>query len=173
MEGTEEYIEEAQEQSTQEINTNVQSEKDRSYRNMKAGIAYSIVNLFIYAIVPFIVITLIKSNYNDLDPTRMNNMIIWAIIIGTIIAMISYFEVSYMPGHKNRMILGIVSTGMSYIWIFLVFGGMTIRSIYGEYDFYIDISHMIYLAIFGISLKLLYMIIEFVTCMNLGDIIYT
>ncbi len=135
-----------------------------SQNNAKSHYVYPVINLLIYAILPFIVITFIRSNYTDLDQARLNNVIMWTSIIGTTIAIISYFETYYPPGHKGRLVSGIISTGMMYIWIYGLFGGTTIRSTYGEYEFFIDISRMLALIIFGISLKLIYRIIEFITC---------
>ena len=106
-------------------------------------------------------IALIKSNYPDLDPTGLDQMIVWTLILGPIIAILSFFEAYYYPGHKGRLIFGIVGTLVICIWVFMVFGGTTIKSTYGEYDFFVDITGLIWLVIFGVSLKSIYRIMEY------------
>ena len=144
--------------------SSVQNQEDKLYHtSLKKGIMSSIIDLIIYAIIPYMAIALIKSNYPDLDPTGLDQMIVWTLILGPIIAILSFFEAYYYPGHKGRLIFGIIGTVAICMWVFMVFGGTTIKSTYGEYDFFVDITGLIWLVIFGVSLKSVYRIMEYLT----------
>jgi len=144
--------------------TPVQSKEDKLYRtSLKKGIVSSVIDLLIYGVIPYVAITLIKSNYPDLDPTGLDQMIVWTLILGPIIAILSFFEAYYYPGHKGRLVSGIIGTFAIGVWVYMVFGGTTIKSTYADYDFFVDITGLIWLAIFGVSLKSVYRIMEYLT----------
>ena len=143
------------------FNFNKDKEEKEFKVSLKRAIISSIIDVVFFVIAPCVAILLIISNYPDLNPTEMDAMMYWSIVLGLSVALFSFFEAYFYPGHMGRLIAGICGTIMIMAWTYMVFGGTTIQSDYGGYAFFIDINRLILILIIGISLKALYRVVEY------------
>ncbi|UCE91790.1 MAG: hypothetical protein JSV90_01155 [Methanobacteriota archaeon] len=114
-----------------------------------------------FIIVPLVLIDLITENYPQLATAFMSDIRMYIVFFGGMIVTSSTLEAANRPGTYKRMLFGLSAISFVCLWFFVVFGGGIAEFSYGPYFVRFDLSMIVYLVIFGLSLKGLLVISTF------------
>ncbi|MBN1677922.1 MAG: zinc ribbon domain-containing protein [Candidatus Thermoplasmatota archaeon] len=108
-----------------------------------------------FIVVPYVLVDLVTKNFPDLDTAFMPQIKLYIIFFGGMIASASTLEVMNRPGTFKRMLFGLSSLAFICLWLFVVFGGGVANFRWGPYFVEFDMSKIVYIMLFGVSLKAL------------------
>ena len=77
----------------------------------------------------------------------------YVMFFGGMIVASSTLEAAHRPGTHLRMLFGLSAIAFVCLWFFVVFGGGIAEITYGPYFVKFDMSKIVYIIIFGLSLK--------------------
>lgn len=106
-----------------------------------------------FVIVPYVLIDLVAKNFPGLDTAFMPQLKLYIIFFGVMIASASTLEAMNKPGTFKRMLFGLSSLAFVCLWLFVVFGGGIANFRWGPYFVEFDMSKIVYIMLFGVSLK--------------------
>lgn len=112
-----------------------------------------------FVIVPLILIDLVTSTYPQLATAFMPRIEMFVLFFGGMIIASSTLEAVHRPGTYKRLLFGLCALMFVCMWLFIVFGGGVAEFTYGPYFIRFDMTNIVYIILFGISLKglLIYM----------------
>ena len=96
---------------------------------------------------------LITDNYPQLATAFMPDIKMYVMFFGGMIVASSTLEAAHRPGTHLRMIFGLSAIAFVCLWFFVVFGGGVAEITYGPYFVRFDMSKIVYIIMFGLSLK--------------------
>lgn len=108
-----------------------------------------------FVVVPYVLVDLITTNFPELDTAFMPELKIYIIFFGVMIASASTLEAVNKPGTFKRMLFGLSNLAFICLWLFVVFGGGIANFRWGPYFVEFDMSKIVYIMLFGVSLKAL------------------
>lgn len=88
----------------------------------------------------------------------MADIEMYIMVFGGMIVAASTLEAAYRPGSFHRLLFGLSAIAMLCLWVFVIFGGGVAEVSYGPYFVRFDITKIVYIIMFGISLKALLVI---------------
>ena len=106
-----------------------------------------------FIVVPLVLIDLIIENYPQLATAFMSNIEMYVLFFGGMIVASSTIEAANRPGTFKRLLFGLTAIAFVCLWFFVVFGGGIAELTYGPYFVRFDITKIVYIVIFGLSLK--------------------
>jgi len=106
-----------------------------------------------YVVVPIVLVRLITNNYPQLKTAFLPEIETYILFLGGMITAASTLEMANKPGTFKRMLFGISALGFVCLWLFVIFGGGIASFSYGAYFVRFDMSKIVYIMLFGISLK--------------------
>ncbi|UCE80964.1 MAG: hypothetical protein JSV94_00535 [Methanobacteriota archaeon] len=106
-----------------------------------------------FIVVPIILVDMITENYPQLATAFMPNIETFIIFFGGMIVASSTIEAANRPGTYKRMLFGLFAIAFVGLWFFVVFGGGIAEINYGPYFVRFDITKIVYIVLFGVSLK--------------------
>ncbi len=104
---------------------------------------------------------LITDNYPQLATAFMSEIRMYIMFFGGMIVASSTMEAANRVGTYKRMLFGLSAVSFVCLWFFVVFGGGIAEFTYGPYFVRFDMSMIVYIVIFGLSLKGLLVISTF------------
>lgn len=116
-----------------------------------------------FVIVPFVLVDLVTSNYPQLATAFMEDIVLYILFFGGMIVASSTLEAANRPGTYKRMLFGLVALVFVCMWLFVIFGGGIAEIRWGPYFVTFDMSKLVYIMLFGISLKGLLVVSTFTT----------
>ncbi|MBE0517885.1 MAG: hypothetical protein IH630_01510 [Thermoplasmata archaeon] len=119
-----------------------------------------------FVIVPLILVDLVTNNYPQLSTTFMPNIEMFVVFFGGMIVASSTLEAIHRPGTYKRMLFGITALIFVCMWLFIIFGGGIAQFYFGPYFVEFDMTKIVYVILFGISLKSLLIMMTFTTSRN-------
>ena len=114
-----------------------------------------------FIIVPLVLVDLITENYPQLATAFMSDIEMYILFFGGMIVASSTIEAANRPGTYKRMLFGLFAIAFICLWFFVVFGGGVAEFNYGPYFIHFDISKIVYIVLFGLSLKSLLVVSTF------------
>ncbi|HIH02064.1 TPA: hypothetical protein HA259_08400 [Thermoplasmata archaeon] len=111
--------------------------------------------------IPLVLVDLITDNYPQLATAFMSDIKMYVMFFGGMIVASSTLEVAHRPGTHLRMVFGLSAIAFVCLWFFVVFGGGIAEITYGPYFVKFDMSKIVYIIIFGLSLKSLLVVSTF------------
>ena len=114
-----------------------------------------------FIIVPLVLVDMITENYPQLATAFMPHIRMYIMFFGGMIVTSSTLEAANRPGTFKRMLFGLSAISFVCLWFFVVFGGGIAEFTYGPYFVRFDLSMIVYIVIFGLSLKGLLVISTF------------
>lgn len=108
-----------------------------------------------FIVVPYVLVDLVTTNFPDLDTAFMPAIKLYILFFGVMIASASTLEAVNRPGTFKRMLFGLSNLAFICLWLFVVFGGGIANFRYGPYFVEFDMSKIVYIMLFGVSLKAL------------------
>jgi len=114
-----------------------------------------------FVVVPLVLLNLVTTNYPLLTTPFMQNITEYVTFYGGMIVAASTLEAMNKPGTYKRMLFGLGALAFVCMWMFVVFGGGIAEFTYGPYHVSFDITSIVYLILFGISLKSLLVVQTF------------
>lgn len=106
-----------------------------------------------FIVVPYVLVDLVTKNYPELDTAFMPEIRLYIIFFGVMITSASTLESINKPGTFRRMLFGLSSLAFICLWLFVVFGGGIANFRWGPYFVEFDMSKIVYIMLFGVSLK--------------------
>lgn len=106
-----------------------------------------------FVVVPYVLVDLVARNFPDLDTAFMPEIRLYIIFFGVMIASASTLEAVNRPGTLKRMLFGLSSLAFICLWLFVVFGGGIASFRWGQYFVEFDMTKIVYIMLFGVSLK--------------------
>jgi len=106
-----------------------------------------------FIVVPYVLVDLVTKNYPELDTAFMPEIRLYIIFFGVMITSASTLEMVNRPGTFKRMLFGLSSLAFICLWLFVVFGGGIADFRWGPYFVEFDMSKIVYIMLFGVSLK--------------------
>ncbi|MCJ7561526.1 MAG: hypothetical protein MUO84_00760, partial [Thermoplasmata archaeon] len=119
-----------------------------------------------FVIVPLNLVDLVTNNYPQLSTTFMPNIEMFVVFFGGMIVASSTLEAIHRPGTYKRMLFGITALIFVGMWLFIIFGGGIAQFYFGPYFVEFDMTKIVYILLFGISLKGLLIMMTFTTSRN-------
>jgi hypothetical protein len=116
-----------------------------------------------FVVVPVVLVNLVTNNYPQLTTAFMPDIKTYIIFFGGMITAASTLEASNKPGTWKRLLFGLTALAFVCMWLFVIFGGGVAHFTYGPYFVRFDMSKIVYIMLFGISLKGLLVISTFST----------
>ena len=114
-----------------------------------------------FVVVPLILVDMITENYPQLATAFMPNIEMYIMFFGGMIVASSTIEAANRPGTYKRMLFGLFAIAFVCLWFFIVFGGGIAEISYGPYFVRFDITKILYIVLFGLSLKCLLVVSTF------------
>ena len=114
-----------------------------------------------FIVVPLILVDMITENYPQLATAFMPSIEMYIMFFGGMIVASSTIEAANRPGTYKRMLFGLFAIAFVCLWFFVVFGGGIAEMNYGPYFVRFDITKIVYIVLFGLSLKCLLVISTF------------
>jgi hypothetical protein len=112
-------------------------------------------------VIPLVLVDLITDNYPQLATAFMSDIKMYVMFFGGMIVASSTLEAAHRPGTYTRMVFGLSAIAFVCLWFFVVFGGGIAEITYGPYFVRFDMSKIVYIIIFGLSLKSLLVVSTF------------
>ncbi len=106
-----------------------------------------------FIVVPLVLIDLITKNYSELKTAFLPEISLYIIFFGGMITAASTLEASNKPGSWKRLLFGLTALAFVCLWLFIVLGGGIAEFTYGPYHVRFDMSKIVYIMLFGVSLK--------------------
>jgi len=106
-----------------------------------------------FVVVPIVLVNLVTTHYPQLTTAFMPDLKTYIVFFGGMIVAASTLEASYKPGTFKRLLFGLSALAFVCMWIFVIFGGGVAEFNYGPYFVQFDMSKIVYIILFGISLK--------------------
>jgi len=106
-----------------------------------------------FIVVPLVLIDLVTKNYSELTTAFMPQIKLYIVFFGGMITAASTLEVSNKPGTWKRLLFGLTALAFVCLWLFIVLGGGIAEFTYGPYHVRFDMSKIVYIMLFGVSLK--------------------
>lgn len=106
-----------------------------------------------FVVVPTVLISLVSSNYPQLDTAFLPDIEGYVLFFGGMIVASSTLECIHKPGTWKRMLYGLTALAFVCLWTFVIFGGGVAQFRYGPYDVRFDMSKIVYIMVLGFSLK--------------------
>ena len=114
-----------------------------------------------FIVVPLVLVDMITENYPQLATAFMPYIRMYIMFFGAMIVASSTLEAANRVGTYKRMLFGLSAISFVCLWFFVVFGGGIAEFTYGPYFVKFDMSMIVYIVIFGLSLKGLLIISTF------------
>ncbi len=111
--------------------------------------------------IPLVLIDLITDNYPQLATAFMPDIKMYVLFFGGMIVASSTIEVAHRPGTYIRVLFGLSAIAFVCLWFFVVFGGGVAEVTYGPYFVRFDMSKIVLIVLFGLSLKALLVLSTF------------
>jgi len=112
-------------------------------------------------VIPLVLIDLITDNYPQLATAFMPDIKMYVLFFGGMIVASSTIEVAHRPGTYIRVLFGLSAIAFVCLWFFVVFGGGVAEVTYGPYFVRFDMSKIVLIVLFGLSLKALLVLSTF------------
>jgi hypothetical protein len=106
-----------------------------------------------FVIIPLVLLDLITRYYPQLDTAFMPDITVYILFFGGMITASSALEVSNKPGSYKRLLFGLSTLAFVCMWIFVILGGGIATFSFGPYFVRFDISRIVYIMLFAVSLK--------------------
>ncbi len=106
-----------------------------------------------FIIVPLVLVDMVVENYPQLATAFMSDIEMYIMFFGGMIVATSTLEAANRPGTLKRLMFGLTAVAFVCLWFFVVFGGGVAELTYGPYFVRFDITKIVYIVIFGLSLK--------------------
>jgi len=106
-----------------------------------------------FVVVPLVLIDLVTKSYPELTTAFMPDIKLYIIFFGGMITVASTLEASNKPGTWKRLLFGLVAVAFVCMWLYIALGGGIAEFTYGPYFVRFDMSKIVYIMLFGASLK--------------------
>lgn len=106
-----------------------------------------------FIVVPLVLLNLVTTNYPLLTTPFMGNIVEYVTFYGGMIVAASTLEAMNKQGTYKRLLFGLCSLAFVCMWMFVMFGGGIAEFTYGPYHVRFDITSIVFLMLFGVSLK--------------------
>ncbi len=106
-----------------------------------------------FIVVPLVLIDLITKSYTELKTAFLPEIGLYIVFFGGMITAASTLEASNRPGTWKRLLFGLTSLAFVCLWLFVVLGGGIAEFTFGPYFIRFDMSKIVYIMLFGVSLK--------------------
>jgi hypothetical protein len=116
-----------------------------------------------FVVVPYVLVDLVTSNYPQLATAFMDDIVLYIFFFGGMIVASSTLEAANRPGTYKRMLFGLTALAFVCMWMYVIFGGGIAEVHWGPYNVRFDMSKIVYIMLFGISLKGLIVVSTFST----------
>lgn len=114
-----------------------------------------------FVVVPVVLVSLVTTHYPDLTTVFMPEIETYILFFGGMIVGASTLEAINRPGTYKRMLFGLAALAFVCLWLFVIFGGGIAQMKYQAFTVKFDMSKIVYIMLFGISLKGLLVISTF------------
>jgi hypothetical protein len=108
-----------------------------------------------YIVIPIVLMNLVTTRFPDLTTAFTSNIKTYIVFIGGMITASSALEAINRPGTYKRMLFGMTALAFICMWLFVIFGGGIVEYTYQAFIVRFDMSKIVYIMLFGISLKAL------------------
>ena len=108
-----------------------------------------------YIVVPIVIVNLITDRFPDLTTAFISDIKTYILFFGGMIAASSALEAVNKPGTFKRMLFGLTALAFICMWLFVIFGGGIAEYSYQAFIVRFDMSKIVYIMLFGISLRAL------------------
>ena len=119
-----------------------------------------------FVVIPLVLVDLITRYYPQLDTAFMPNITTYIMFFGGMITASSALEVSNKPGSYRRLLFGLSTLAFVCMWIFVILGGGIATFAFGPYFVRFDISKIVYIMLFAVSLKAMLVFATFTSFRN-------
>jgi len=116
-----------------------------------------------FVVIPIVLIDLITTNYPDLTTAFMPQIGLYIIFFGGMITAASTLESANKPGTFKRLLFGLSALAFVCLWMYVIMGGGVATFQYGGYVVHFDMSKIVLIMLFGISLKGLLVVSTYTT----------
>lgn len=116
-----------------------------------------------FVVVPIVLVDLINTNYPDLSTAFMPDIVQYILFFGGMITVASTLESANKPGTFKRLLFGLSALAFVCLWLFVILGGGVATFEYGPYFVRFDMSKIVLIMLFGVSLKGLLVVSTFTT----------
>lgn len=106
-----------------------------------------------FIVIPLVLVDLVTRYYPQLDTAFMPDITMYILFFGGMITASSALEVSNKPGSYKRLLFGLSTLAFVCMWIFVILGGGIATFSFGPYFVRFDISKIVYIMLFAVSLK--------------------
>ncbi|MGQ9587062.1 MAG: hypothetical protein ACUVT7_01590 [Thermoplasmata archaeon] len=108
-----------------------------------------------FVVIPMVLVNLVADNYPQLSTAFLPNIKTYIMFFGGMIVAASTLESMNRPGTYKRLLFGLSALAFVCMWLFVIFGGGIAEFAYGPYFVRFDMSKIVYIMLFGLSLKAL------------------
>lgn len=108
-----------------------------------------------FIVIPLVLVDLVTRYYPQLETAFMQDITLYVVFFGGMITASSALEVSNKPGSYKRLLFGLSTLAFVCMWIFVILGGGIATFSFGPYYVRFDISKIVYIMLFAVSLKAL------------------
>ena len=120
-------------------------------------------HLFVFMIIPYVMLTLIQMNYPDIMEGRYQQGVFVIMTLGSMAVITSSIYGYFEKGTKIRFLSGILYVIVSAAWLYFIMGGGSAFLEYRGLEIYIVFYKLLYLAMVGVLLKVILVVIEYFT----------
>ena len=106
-----------------------------------------------FIVIPIVLVDLITTNYPDLSTVFMPEIGLYILFFGGMITAASTLEVANKPGTFRRLLFGMSALAFLCLWIYVILGGGVATFEFDPYFVRFDMSKIVLIMLFGISLK--------------------
>ncbi len=106
-----------------------------------------------FIVVPVVLVNLVTTNYPTLRTAFMPGLASYILLFGTLIVGARTLECAYVPGSYKRLLFGLSVLAFVCFWTFVLFGGWIAEFDYPPYHVSFDMSKVLYIVLFGLSLR--------------------
>ena len=106
-----------------------------------------------FIVVPIVLVDLINTSYPALSTAFMPDIVQYIMFFGGMITAASTLEAANKPGTFKRLLFGLSALAFVCLWLFVILGGGVATFEYGPYFVRFDMSKIVLIMLFGISLK--------------------
>lgn len=116
-----------------------------------------------FIVIPLVLVDLITSHYSDLSTAFIPQIEMYILFFGGMITAASTLEAANKPGTFKRLLFGLSALAFVCLWIYVILGGGIATFEYGPYFVHFDMSKIVLIMLFGISLKGLLVVSTYTT----------
>lgn len=106
-----------------------------------------------FVVIPLVLVDLVTRYYPQLDTAFMPDITMYILFFGGMIVVASTLEASNKPGSYKRLMFGLFTLAFVCMWLFVILGGGIATFSFGPYFVRFDISKIVYIMLFAVSLK--------------------